>query len=63
MFSLSENVLEKASGSVFTLVKPLGERKMIETGGAFTNFGIKMNVPANSIDDVFQYPRRPMLPT
>lgn len=53
ILSLSGNLLEMADGSAFTAVNPFGERNMIVTGGAFTNFGIRLHIPANTTDDIF----------
>lgn len=52
VLSLTGNLLEMATGAVFTPVNPFGETNMIVTGGAFANFGLLLNVPANSTDDI-----------
>ena len=53
VFSLTGNLLEMAEGATFTPVNSFGESNMIVTGGAFSNFGLKLNIPANSTDDIF----------
>lgn len=53
IFSLTGNLLEMASGATFTPVNPFSESNMIVTGGAFSNFGLLLHVPANSTNDIF----------
>src|SRR5690554_4446621 len=42
-----------ASESVFTDVNQFSENNMIKTGGAYTDYGVKINVPANFSDDIY----------
>lgn len=53
VFALQGNLLEMNPNSEFTAVNPFGEDNMISTGGAFTNFGVKIHIPANFTGSVF----------
>jgi len=53
VFSLSGNLLEMETGAIFTAVNPFSENNMIVTGGTFANYGLLMNIPANTTDDIF----------
>ncbi|MCA1764603.1 MAG: hypothetical protein LC664_16650, partial [Flavobacteriales bacterium] len=53
VFSLTGNLLEMATGAVFSDLNPFGENNMIVTGGDFANFGLLLNIPANTTDDIF----------
>ena len=52
VFNLAGNLLEMNPGADFVEVNPYNESNMISTGGAFTNYGVKINVPANSHSDL-----------
>ncbi len=53
IFNLEGNLLELGVDAGITQVNTFGESNMISTGGAFTNYGVKKSIPANSTNDLF----------
>ncbi len=53
VLNLNGNLLELGANAQIVQVNAFGQNNMINTGGSFTNFGVRKRVPANSTEDVF----------
>ncbi len=53
VFSLTGNLLEMARVLIFTPVNTFGETQYDSFWWCFSNFGVLLNIPANTTDDIF----------